>query len=164
MNISFNGTLTEQEFNRFNEIAMPALLQWILKLFPWLLLGYVLVKIIGLPGYIDSPELIIDVILLLFFFFFLPQLRKYQIKKAWASNKLIQGEIAGVINELGITWSHTYGEMRFSWDIILKYRESKDMFLLYTAINQALILPRSFFHSEEDWQKFKQLITQKLNK
>jgi hypothetical protein len=34
--------------------------------------------------------------------------------------------------------------------------------MLYLGINQAILLPRSFFHSEEDWQQFRKLVTEKL--
>jgi hypothetical protein len=34
--------------------------------------------------------------------------------------------------------------------------------MLYLGITQAVLLPRSFFQSEEDWQQLRKLVTEKL--
>ncbi len=163
MSIQFSGTLTEQQFNRFQECCTPAVLRWILKWLPWFWLGLILIQVLSFSGYIGSFGMFRDVFLLLYFLLIL-KFRERQIRRAWQSNKLVQGEISGVIDQEGIVWSHAYGELRYPWEIILKYREVADIFLLYTAINQALLLPHSFFNSEEDWKQFRQLIAEKLPK
>ncbi|OLP17688.1 hypothetical protein BST81_15320 [Leptolyngbya sp. 'hensonii'] len=164
MSIQFSGTLTEQQFNRFQQCCMPALLRWILKGFPWFWLGFALIKVLSLSGYITSFGLAFDIFLFVYFLVVIPKLRERQIKRAWQSNKLIQGEISGVVDQERIVWSHAYGELRCPWEIILKYREVADIFLLYTSLNQAILLPRSFFQSDADWHQFRQLVAEKLPK
>jgi hypothetical protein len=162
MSIHFSGTWTEQQYNRFQKLCMPTFLKWIFKWFPWFGLGYILVKLLFYPGYLASFSLVFDVLIILYFLVFLPKLRERQIKRAWQSNKLIQGEISGVVDQAGVIWRNAYGEMRYPWDLLLKYKQETDIVLLYTAINQALILPRNFFQSEEDWQEFRQLVVSNL--
>jgi len=68
---------------------------------------------------------------------------------------------------VGLTSIYTHRKsdtlpMRYPWEILFQYREQRDFFMLYLGINQAILLPRSFFHSEEDWQLFRKLVTEKL--
>lgn len=164
MSIHFSGTWTEQQYNRFQQLCMPAFSRWILKWLPWFWLGFILVKLLSYPGYLISFELAFDLFTILFFWVLLPKYRESQIKRSWQSNKLIQGELSGMIDEAGVIWRNAYGEMRYPWELLLKYSEATDIILLYTAINQALILPRNFFQSEDDWQQFRQLVVEKLPK
>jgi hypothetical protein len=164
MSISFRGTLTEPQFNRFQQQCAPPTLRWILKLFPWCWLGFTLVKLLSFPGYLLSFGMGFDLLFLLYFWLFIPRLQKSQVKKAWQSNRLLREEVYGTIDRDEIIWQHAYGELRLPWEFILQYREISDIILLYTAINQALLLPRDFFHSEADWQQFKQLVIEHLPK
>lgn len=164
MSIQFSGTLSEQQFNRFQQCCMPTFVRWFLKWCPWFWLGLTFIKVLSFPSYIRGFGLVFDVFVLLYLFLLMPRLRERQIKRMWQSNKMIQAEISGEADQEGIVWRHTYGELRCPWEIVLKYRESADIFLLYTSINQALLLPRSFFNLEEDWIQFKQLVSEKIPK
>lgn len=106
--------------------------------------------------------LVLDLFVPLYFFLFIPKLRERQIKRAWESNKLLQAEASGIIDRDGLVWRNTYSETRYPWEILLKYQEKSDFLILYVGINQAIILPRRFFHSEEDWQEFRHLVIEKL--
>ncbi|GAB4232054.1 MAG: hypothetical protein Kow0049_14720 [Stanieria sp.] len=94
----------------------------------------------------------------------LSQSTKRNSKKAWQSNKLIHGNFSGVATEQTLFWNHPYGESKFPWDVMLKYKEAKNIMMLYTSIDQALFIPRSFFKSEEDWQQFRHLVANKVSK
>jgi hypothetical protein len=162
MSISFRGTLTEPQFNRFQKHCAPLILRLILKWFPWCWLGFALVKVFAIDSYLTSFWVVFDLCFILYFLLFIPYLQKSQVKKAWQSNRLLREEIFGTVDRNGIIWRHAYGEMRFPWELILSYREVADIMLLYTSINQAILLPRDFFSAEADWLQFKQLIAENL--
>ncbi|MGH1392815.1 MAG: YcxB family protein [Trichormus sp.] len=164
MSIQFSGTWTEQQYNRFQQLCMPAWSRWVFKWLPWFWLGFMLVKLVFAPGYIVSGWIVFDVLMVLYFLVLIPKLRERQIKRAWESNKMIKGEISGVVDQDSIIWRNAYGETRYPWEVLLKYREALDMILIYIAINQVLILPHNFFQSEEDWQQFRQIVIEKLPK
>ncbi len=160
MSIQFRGTLTEQDFNRFQQYSLPTFCKWLFKWFPWLWLGFVLTRIWS--GDYSIDQIVFDLFLLFYFFLLGPKLRERQIKRVWESSKILHEEISGVIDQESVVWRNTYGEMRYPWEILSQYREQGDFFMLYLGINQGIILPRSFFHSEEDWQQFRKLVTEKL--
>lgn len=162
MSIQFSGTLTEQQFIRFQQDLIPTFAKFLSKWFPWLWLGFTLLKVLSLSDYIKSLGMIFDILIILYFLVFVPKLRERQIKRLWQNNKLIQGKISGAIDQEGIIWSHAYGEIRYPWEILLKYREAAGIFLIYISLNQVLYFPRDFFSSKEDWQQFQQLIADKL--
>jgi hypothetical protein len=164
MNIQFNGTWTEEQFKRFHQLSMPPSYRWMLKWFPWCWLGLFAFTILLNFAYKIDFKLVVNLLLLLVFWFSFSKLMEYNIKQAWQSNKLIKGEISGVIDQTEIIWKNAYGETRYPWEILLNYRETTDIVLLYIAINQAIMVPRNFFQSEEDWQQFRQLIVEKLPK
>jgi YcxB-like protein len=161
MSIQFSGTLTEQDFNRFQQYCLPTFCKLLFKWFPWFWLGFLLTRIWS--GYYSIDQLVFDLFILFYFFLFLPKFRERQIKRVWESSKILHEETSGVVDLEGLVWRNIYGEMRYPWEILSQYREQADFFMLYVAINQAIILPRSFFHSEEDWQQFRQLVTEKLS-
>ncbi|AFZ36086.1 hypothetical protein Sta7437_2554 [Stanieria cyanosphaera PCC 7437] len=161
--IHFSGTLTEEHLHIYHQYCLPTWLEFFSKYFKWLFwfyLGLMIVKALRIPGYIPvSPALFYDIFILWLLS------RKRQIKKILQSNKLIQGNFSGVAREQTLFWdNHLYGLSKFSWNKILKYQEAKNIIMLYTGINQALIVPRSFFNSEEDWQQFRQLVADKVTK
>jgi len=160
MSIQFRGTLTEQDFNRFQQYSLPTFWKWLFKWFPWLWLGFVLTRIYS--GNYSIDQLVFDLFLLFYFFLFLPKIRERQIKRMWESSKILHEDTSGVIDIEGVVWRNTYGEMRYPWEILSQYREQGDFFMLYLGITQAVLLPRSFFQSEEDWQQLRKLVTEKL--
>jgi YcxB-like protein len=160
MSIQFSGTLTEQDFNRFQQYCMPAFCKWLFKWFPWFWIGFILIRVFS--GYYSIDMLVFDLFVPFYFFLFLPKFRERQIKRAWESNKLLQAEASGIIDRDGLVWRNIYSETRYPWEILLKYQEKSDFLILYVAINQAIILPHHFFQSEEDWQEFRHLVIEKL--
>lgn len=168
MSISFSGTLTEQDFYRFQQLGTPAFYRWFFRwsaCLGWFFLGFSLILVFQGFSPIDSlffPSL------LLFYFLWLPKQRERQLKQLWESNKLIQGEISGEVDREAIVWNETYlnataySNTKCPWEILLHYQEQADLVLIYTGINQVFMLERSFFQSEEDWQQFRQLVAEKL--
>ncbi|AFZ36081.1 hypothetical protein Sta7437_2549 [Stanieria cyanosphaera PCC 7437] len=161
--IHFNGILSEEHFYKFNQYCRPPWARFIGKWFPWFYLGLMIVEAIGIPEYIASPRFSFDISILLLLLL-LPQLTKRQIKKVWQSNKSIQEGFSGVATEENFVCNSSYGESKFPWNVMLKYKEVENIILLYIAINQAFILPSSFFNSEEDWQQFRQLVAERVPK
>jgi hypothetical protein len=164
MCIHFCGILTEQQFNHFQNLSMQGFCKWVYKWLPWFWLGFMLLKHLTFSEHTSHANLLFELFFTLYLCVFMPQLRIRQIKRAWKSNKFIQGESSGTVDQNGIIWSHTYGELRCPWDLITKYKDIGDAILIYTSVNQALILPSNFFYSETDWNQCRQLVADKLPK
>ncbi|AFZ36085.1 hypothetical protein Sta7437_2553 [Stanieria cyanosphaera PCC 7437] len=181
--IHFGGILTEEHFYIYKQYCLPTWIEFFFKWLFWFYLGLTIVRwlswfnlysmiIKGLGNPRDIPlsfdevisDVIGDVFIFICFLWLFFQSTKQNSKKAWQSNKLIHGNFSGVATEKTLFWNHPYGESRFPWDVMLKYREVKNIMMLYTEIDRALIIPRNFFYSEEDWQEFRQLVTSKVPK
>ena len=81
----------------------------------------------------------------------------------WRSNRILQLPVSGVVSEDEITWNiegHSSG--RFPWTLLLSYRSSESMILIYQGINQAFYFPRRYFQSEEEWASFRRIVASKL--
>ncbi|BAU65381.1 hypothetical protein STA3757_27660 [Stanieria sp. NIES-3757] len=173
--INFGGTLTEKQFHICQQYYLPTWFNFISKFAFWFYLGLMIVKwlmiFIGLENPGDIPlssrevfSAVFGDVFILLWLWLLFQSTKRNSKKVWQSNKLIHGNFSGVATEQTLFWNHSYGESRFPWHVMLKYKEAKNIMMLYTSINQALIIPRNFFNSEEDWQQFRQLVANKVPK
>ena len=70
--------------------------------------------------------------------------------------------VTGQVTEEGISWKTASTDSTFSWDKIIKRRLGPDLLLLYTSMNQALIIPRSYFRSVSDWEAARELVTRNV--
>ena len=84
------------------------------------------------------------------------------LKRQWTQNKLIQGEISGIVDDDGIEWNSTYSRGRFPWSVAVKWRGTSDIVLVYVGPNQALFFPKEFFADEGDWERFRQTIRDRV--
>ena len=85
MSIQYRGTLTEQDFNRFQQYYLPTFWKWLFKWFPWLWLGFVLTRIYS--GDYSIDQLVFDLFLLFYFFLFIPKFRERQINECGKAAK-----------------------------------------------------------------------------
>ena len=156
--IRFGGELQEAEFRRAQWMSTP----WFLRWFGWLLLGLLVVMTAtgGWRAVMADPASqlprVLVVLLLATVAIVAPRLA---IRKVWERTPLLREPVSGEIAESGVVWNTPSSQTTLRWDQIVKRQTSADLILLYTGPRQALLLPKRYFASEEDWRGASALIT-----
>lgn len=129
MSIQFRGTLTEQDFNRFQQYSLPTFCKWLFKWFPWLWLGFVLTRIYS--GNYSIDQLVFDLFLLFYFFYFHQKLENDKSNECGkAANFCTKKHLGSSIQRV------LFGEiLMVRWDTLGKYYISignREIFLCFT--------------------------------
>lgn len=80
------------------------------------------------------------------------------ITKAWRNTPLLHEAVEGLLGEAGVKWRTQSVDLDLAWEKVVKQKIADDFILLYSAENSALILPRSYFATESDWQEAQKLV------
>ena len=86
----------------------------------------------------------------------------YKCRRAYAQRKDLQRECTFLPSEEGLAFksADTEGEKR--WSDYLKWKEGKSVFLLYMSDNLYQLVPKRFFASEADIERFRDILTRKI--
>lgn len=84
--------------------------------------------------------------------------RRMAIRQNFESNRALDKPITGTADEEGIELVSQYGQSRMPWSAYYQAKVSRNMVLLYQSTTQALFLPREFFASDSDWDRFVQIV------
>ena len=82
----------------------------------------------------------------------------------WAARSLLRskpdasGPITYEFSSTGGSYSGPNGTGSFNWKAYLKVVETREQFLLYPQKNLAIAVPKRFFQSEDDMQRFRELV------
>lgn len=102
-------------------------------------------------------------LLLIFLGISLPIFEKRAIKKQWESTVLLREYCFLEITDEYIFAKNSLTETKNSWKIYLKFRETKNLFLLYGSnVVIANIIPKSAFLNYSDREDFKKLALEKI--
>ena len=63
-----------------------------------------------------------------------------------------------------IVYDNTYGHSEIKWSQMYKLYKSKHLFLIYMTKNQAIIIPKRIFESEQEMNETWELIQECYNK
>ena len=88
---------------------------------------------------------------------FQPYLKSFLTASRLWKDPLIRRKISGRISSQGIQIDPSIDWM--GWDQFVKVHKSADMVVLLTAARLFVILPRSFFQNDGDWQVLQSLIS-----
>lgn len=80
------------------------------------------------------------------------------IAKAWRNTPLLHEAVEGELDEPGVKWHTQSVDVDLAWEKVVKQKIADDFILLYSAANSAMILPRSYFATESDWQEAQKLV------
>ena len=73
--------------------------------------------------------------------------------------------VNGEVSDDGVSWNvEGLSTARFPWHLLLKYRESETLVLIYQSLNQVFYFPRHYFQAEGDWLQFRKLVGSKLQR
>lgn len=82
----------------------------------------------------------------------------------WQKNEYLHMRREGVIHDTGMESTTLKGFSRLDWEDFSGYGEYKDVFVLFQGTSLGMVFSRRFFKSDEDWQQFKNLAAQKLQR
>lgn len=111
----------------------------------------------SVPKLISYFPIIFIVFLSLFFMFGYKWILKYNAKKHYNSNKLLQKDFTYTITSDSIKQESESSSVIMKWEDFYKATETKRVFLLFTSNSTAWILPKRYFNKVE-LNMFKTLI------
>jgi YcxB-like protein len=85
-------------------------------------------------------------------------------RKAWQANAQMHGETYGHLSPAGLEWSTETTSTKLPWNKLLRFKDAKDLVLIYYSPHCAFYFPKSFFSSEESWGSFKKLLSMHFHK
>ncbi len=161
--IPFAGQLTERDFARIN--ALAARKTWLTigaiaaaMLGAWLTVGGGWREVVRDPV-AASPAFVPFVLLAILIY----PLQRLAIWRQWRNNKAMQQPVSGSVSEEGITWNiQGVSNAQFAWKLLLRYRASPSLILIYQGLNQVLYFFPHYFSSEQDWSTFKEIVGRHL--
>jgi hypothetical protein len=90
-------------------------------------------------------------------------LRRVTVRRHWRNNKTLQRPVRGVISEDAIVWNvDGVGSSRFTWDLLLRYRESPALLVIYQGLNQVFYFFPDYFSDASQWNEFRRIVASKL--
>jgi hypothetical protein len=160
--VAFAGQLTEADYRRLNAlVARKVILAWsaalailvAVQLWQW-----------GWRGLVANPSwaaiVFVPLVLVMPLSLFL---RRFTWRRHWRANKTLQKPVRGVVSDEGITWDvDGVASTRFTWDLLLKYREGPSILLVYQGLNQVFYFFPHYFADETQWQAFRAIVARKL--
>ena len=163
MDIEFKGQYEKQQYFKAISLAgRPSKRGLILRVlifagftgvFIWLVVTTVLD--IGSSG-LDIPRVFRHMItaLILAYFIFRPYVNIYLTANKLWNDPITRREISGIVSNQGVS----YEAAEVKWDEYAIKRLTADMVVLVTADRRMTFLPRNFFNSDGDWNRFTQLV------
>ena len=155
--IELNGSLTLGELTRFHYFHVwrkawkPGLISALL----------VAVTAIALGSYADESgvsrmRIVFAAFLVAWIAFVI--LAPYRLaRKMWAERKYLAEPLRQIFTLQTIERSGATISSKLAWTVVREIYETKTLFLLYIAPNQAIIVPKSFFPDHATMQAWKQL-------
>lgn len=83
-------------------------------------------------------------------------------RRVYRRNSRMFGQRATTITDAGFISDSPMGHAETTWSMYEKFRETKNLFLLYQSADLIGILPKRVFATPADLQQFRSLLTAKL--
>lgn len=150
MTVRFAGTLSEEQLPHFRELCTPVTTKKSPKFYPWILTG------VGLCSLILLSELAIDILPILIIsglLLWVQQQTRRTIPLAWKSSKFLHTHTQGQASSSSLVWKNQYLSAQYPWDLFLTYKTNGKSAAIFFAKNNAIIIPRAFFRSHDEWCK-----------
>jgi amino acid transporter len=159
--IEFEGQLDENGFRQAQWLSTPGLVRWM----GWLIAAALVMVLAtgGLQPMLREPvQSAITLVVMAAFAIFMIVAPRRAITKTWQNTPLLHERVTGYLSEAGVRFQSSSNDTTLTWDKLVKQRVSNDLILLYTSARAALILPRSYFRTDEDWAAARALVTRNL--
>ena len=176
MEISFEGTLTKDEFLNTSKLGRrPRVKNKGTILFDvWLVLllvGAILVAVsiwqmtaswgqgsASRGAVVWLALLIFGVVILIF-----GMKTQSAPKKLWEQNEAFRAHRHGKITDQGIEVYTPFGQSKLQWKDLTGYGEYKEILVLFQGTALAIPFPKRLFANEEEWELFRSAVTERLD-
>jgi len=75
-------------------------------------------------------------------------------RQNFESNEVLRAPLRGTADESGLEIVSEYSNSRTPWSVYRQVSVASRVVLLHQAADQAIFIPRDFFASEDDWNRF----------
>jgi hypothetical protein len=82
---------------------------------------------------------------------------------AWGSNSEIKGALSCWADEECFSIQTTNSDMKIKWPAMIKFRETRNMFLVYASKRIFYLIPKRAFTDESQVKEFRALLDRKIN-
>lgn len=165
--IAFKGQLTEEDWRLVNRLVARRSSRWVLAF------ALVVVLLVAMPlwtwgSLTTRPDLFLVraaplLALFVIWALMLALLPRFVTRYHWRRNKILQQPVRGTVSQAGIDITvENISTVHLPWELLLKYREGKDLLLVYQGPNQVMYFFRKYFATEADWQAVRALVARKL--
>jgi len=160
--VTFTGQLTEADFGRLQALHTRRVVQaWsilLTALVAFLAWRWGWKAISAFPA--DAAMLFLPLVLILPLSLLV---RPLVWRRHWLRSKALHQPIKGLLSAEGVRWnSEGLSQNQVPWNLLLHYRASPTLVLLYFSPNQFFYFFPHYFASEADWREFRTLVAQKL--
>src|SRR5262245_33051307 len=94
-------------------------------------------------------------------FISLPLLQAWLV---WRSNPSVRGVIICWADEEGFSQQTTNSETKIKWPALIKFRETRNLFLIYPSKQMCYLIPKRAFMDESQVKEFRELLHRKINR
>jgi hypothetical protein len=157
--MKFSYEITQHEFLEMAWLRYRASARWKFALSFWALL-----LVAGILLCV-SAERALGFILLcasVLFLLMIIGITSLSFRRGYRRNPRLFGARTTTITDAGVVSDHPLGHVETTWNMYAKFRETKNLFLLYQSADLIGILPKRVFASPDELQEFRLLLTAKL--
>lgn len=165
MDIEFSGEYDKKQFFRAVALAnMPSRRGRPIRFALLGAIGVILIALVAdsLTHGSQRPDKVIRIsinVVILGYFLLSPYISSWRIASGlWKGKIASSPHVEGRITGHGIVYGSAASEKEFAWEKFSKVQKARDLVVLVTADGIMSIHPRSFFRSEQEWNKFQQLV------
>lgn len=127
-----------------------------------IILSYLYYFILYSPRDLLEELSIIISLLLIIYVIAAPFIKPYEALPGFLRDRDLTSLISGKITDQIIVVKTASATSELKWNLYHKHKRTPNLVLLYQGESWYNLFPRSFFHSEEDWRAFLQLVEKNL--
>ncbi|MEO0355735.1 MAG: hypothetical protein AAF268_13025 [Cyanobacteria bacterium P01_A01_bin.3] len=160
MTVRFAGTLSEDQFIDFHELCTPAATGNVAKFYSWILIG------VGLCSMILLWDIAIDilppVLIIAGILFWVQWQTRRNIALSWKGSKFLRAHTRREASRSSLVWKNQYLSACYPWNLFFSYKNSSKLAAIFSTKNSAIIIPRAFFSSHDEWGECIDLVAENV--
>ena len=166
--LSIKGTVSLEDFLKYNAYYNNRVLKRYFIYSFFILWAIAILQKMPLPSnlllmmFVLIPQGIFALILSFLIFLTLNKALKRRAIKEYESDQIIKNEASYTANSEGINQHIRRSNNFFEWRDIRLALEREEMFLLYVSKRKAIVLPKTFFGSNDEINLFKNIVSKNI--
>jgi hypothetical protein len=169
MELEFSGQHDQSVyFKAVSRAYQPSRRSMLIRIFVFILFGAIYAALIVVYSQeearseLEAARLFRHLITLLVlgYLVFQPHITSYRAASRLWKDPLVRRQLAGRISSLGIQYAPS--QVWIGWDSFIKVYKAPGLIVLLTAARKFVVLPRTFFKSDQEWITLNQLIDSRV--